>query len=115
MITASHNPPVFNGYKIKSQYGGSADAATCQAVEKLLDRQPGPDQSPGRRYQSQADQDQGRPARPLCGVKQIVDFKCIAKSGLRFAHDALFGVGAGCFEELLAGTTCRVTTLNAAA
>jgi phosphomannomutase len=31
---------------------------------------------------------------------------------LRFAHDALFGVGAGCFEELLAGTTCRVTTLN---
>jgi phosphomannomutase len=43
----------------------------------------------------------------------LVDFKLIAKSGLRFAHDALFGVGAGCFEELLAGTTCRVTTLNA--
>jgi phosphomannomutase len=43
-----------------------------------------------------------------------VDFKLIARSGLRFAHDALFGVGAGCFEELLAGTTCRVTTLNGA-
>jgi len=37
----------------------------------------------------------------------------IAKSKLRFAHDALFGVGAGCFEQLLAGTTCKVTTLNA--
>ncbi len=36
----------------------------------------------------------------------------IAKSKLRFAHDALFGVGAGCFEQLLAGTTCKVTTLN---
>jgi len=24
----------------------------------------------------------------------------------------LFGVGAGCFEQLLAGTTCKVTTLN---
>jgi len=42
-----------------------------------------------------------------------VDFKLIAKSKLRFAHDALFGVGAGCFEQLLAGTTCKVTTLNA--
>jgi phosphomannomutase len=31
---------------------------------------------------------------------------------IRFAHDALFGVGAGCFEKLLAGTSCRVTTLN---
>jgi phosphomannomutase len=43
-----------------------------------------------------------------------VDFKLIAKSKLRFAHEALFGVGAGCFEELLAGTTCKVTTLNGA-
>ena len=41
-----------------------------------------------------------------------MDFKLIAKSKLRFAHDALFGVGAGCFETILAGTTCKVTTLN---
>jgi len=33
-------------------------------------------------------------------------------AGLRVGHDALFGVGAGCFEQLLAGTTCRVLTLN---
>jgi len=45
-------------------------------------------------------------------LKKLLDFKLIAKSKLRFAHDALFGVGAGCFEQLLAGTTCRVTTLN---
>ena len=43
-----------------------------------------------------------------------MDFKLIAKSKLRFAHEALFGVGAGCFEQLLTGTTCKVTTLNAA-
>jgi len=41
-----------------------------------------------------------------------VDFKLVAKSRLRFAHEALFGVGAGCFDQLLAGTTCKVTTLN---
>jgi len=47
-------------------------------------------------------------------IKKLVDFKLISRSRLRFAHDALFGVGAGCFEELLAGTTCKVTTLNGA-
>jgi len=52
-----------------------------------------------------------RPAH-YAALKKLVDFKLIAKSRLRFAHDALFGVGAGCFEQLLAGTTCKVTTLN---
>src|SRR5882762_7314974 len=40
MITASHNPPMFNGFKLKSDYGGSAESATCQAVESFLDRNP---------------------------------------------------------------------------
>src|SRR6267142_1026612 len=40
MITASHNPPAFNGFKLKSHYGGSAESATCEAVESLLNRNP---------------------------------------------------------------------------
>ena len=36
MITASHNPPIFNGFKLKSDYGGSADPSVCQAVESLV-------------------------------------------------------------------------------
>src|SRR5215471_7379313 len=38
MITASHNPPIFNGFKLKSCYGGSSDPETCQAVEGFVDR-----------------------------------------------------------------------------
>jgi phosphomannomutase len=37
MITASHNPPVFNGFKLKSHFGGSSSTEVCRAVEKLLD------------------------------------------------------------------------------
>src|SRR4029077_21184817 len=50
----------------------------------------------------------------FAALKKLVDFKLISASKLHFAHEALFGVGAGFFEEILAGTTCKVTTLNGA-
>lgn len=109
MITASHNPPAFNGFKLKAHFGGSAEPSMCEAVEKLLDRNPvaSPNGSPGA-----IDIQDIRPEH-YRAIKKLADFKLIANSRLRFAHDPLFGVGAGCFSELLAGTTCRVTTLNA--
>jgi len=110
MITASHNPPAFNGFKLKAWFGGSAEPSMCQAVEAMLDKNP-------VRARSLDDLPKGaltdvRPAH-YKAVKDMVEFKLIAKSKLRFAHDPLFGVGAGCFEDLLKGTTCKVTTLNA--
>ncbi|HXR05023.1 MAG TPA: phosphoglucomutase/phosphomannomutase family protein [Verrucomicrobiae bacterium] len=111
MITASHNPPIFNGFKLKSYYGGSSSPDECQAVESFLGRNPVRAVSTAVAAKQILAQDV-RPAH-YAALKRLVDFKLIAKSKLRFAHDALFGVGAGCFEQLLAGTTCKVTTLNA--
>src|SRR5258705_10677082 len=37
VITASHNPADFNGFKIKAPWGGSAAPETTSAVEKLVD------------------------------------------------------------------------------
>jgi phosphomannomutase len=112
MITASHNPPAFNGFKLKAWYGGSAEPAICQAVEKRLDASPvrAIALADARREKKVLVKDIRPPH--YAAIKRLVDFPLVAKSGLRFAHEALFGVGAGCFDELLAGTNCRVTTLN---
>ncbi len=109
MITASHNPPIFNGFKLKSYYGGSSSSDECKAVEGFLD--PNPPKFRNPQSATRISVEDVRPAH-YAALKKLVDFKLIAKSKLRFAHDALFGVGAGCFEQLLAGTTCKVTTLN---
>ena len=109
MITASHNPPKFNGFKIKGHFGGSASGDFCQKVEAALDRtavkrMPLPENKKikikdlTRSYYRR--------------LKKLVDFPLIAASNARFAHDALFGVGAGCFDQLLADTSCQVTTLR---
>jgi phosphomannomutase len=37
VITASHNPPDFNGFKIKASWGGSASPEMTRAVESLVD------------------------------------------------------------------------------
>jgi phosphomannomutase len=112
MITASHNPPIFNGFKLKSYYGGSSSSEECQAIEKFLDRNPVRSKNLGEAIKAkQIILKDVRPAH-YAALKRLVDFKMIAKSKLRFAHEALFGVGADCFEQLLAGTTCKVTTLN---
>lgn len=114
MLTASHNPPIFNGFKLKSHYGGSSDPETCKGVEGWLDKNPV--RSVKLADAVKAKQIVIKDVRPAhyAALKKLVDFKLIAKSKLRFAHEALFGVGAGCFEQLLAGTTCKVTTLNGA-
>lgn len=114
MLTASHNPPIFNGFKLKSHYGGSSNPQTCRDVESWLDKNPVRTMELARAVETQRILLKDvRPAH-FTALKKLVDFKLIAKSKLRFAHDALFGVGAGCFEQLLADTTCKVTTLNGA-
>ncbi len=123
MITASHNPPIFNGFKLKSHFGGSSGQEECRGVESILGR------NPVKRADGRWQMADGKPHLPIsnshlvvrdvrpahfAAIKKLVDFKRIAKSKLRVAHDALFGVGAGVFEILLAKTSCHVTTLNSA-
>ncbi len=48
MITASHNPPRYNGIKLKAAYGGSASPETSKRVEQILQRNLQENKSPRR-------------------------------------------------------------------
>src|SRR6266571_2160838 len=41
MITASHNPPVFNGFKVKAHFGGSATPTITAKIEENVGREIG--------------------------------------------------------------------------
>ena len=107
MITASHNPPKFNGFKIKAHFGGSADSGLCRKVEAMLGRN-----KVKRSGLSDSSQIRMRDLMPTyySALKKLVDFKRVSKSGAKFAHEALYGVGAGCFDQLLEGTGADDTT-----
>src|SRR5437879_3720212 len=98
MITASHNPPQFNGYKLKAEFAGPADPEICKQVEGRVD------QSPVRSVRFEDGVGQGsielydpRPAH-IAAVKKIVDLKKIRRAGLRIVMDSMHGCGSRVLE-----------------
>src|SRR5579862_1269445 len=73
MITASHNPAIFNGYKLKAHYGGSAESALCQEVEKKIDQSP----VAAGDADAKITTEDLRPAH-FNAIKKLVDFKLIS-------------------------------------
>ena len=108
MITASHNPARFNGYKIKLHHGGPADPDTCRAIENLIGT------NPVRATPLKGKEAKIKDLLPeyFKALKKLVNFEVISKSKLNFAHEALFGVGAGCFDQILENTNCKIRTFN---
>lgn len=117
MITASHNPPRFNGYKLKAHYAGPADPSTCAQVEARVD------QSNVRSTSFDEGLKNGsieiydpRPAH-VAAVKKIIDLKKIRDAKLPVIVDSMYGCGGRLLEELLVGTNRvarpRVTTIRA--
>ena len=113
VLTASHNPSRFCGYKLKGYFGGSVTSRTCEDIEQLLDAKSVRAINLDKARSKGLLRFKNLNAAYFRSLKKLVDFDLIANSGLRFAHDALFGVGAGAFEEILGDTSCKVTTLNA--
>ncbi len=100
MITASHNPPRFNGFKLKANYAGPADPELCGAVERLVDA------NPVQSVPFDGNVEIYDPRRAhLVAVKKLVDLKTIRAAGLRVVVDSMHGCGGRLLEEVLGGTT----------
>ncbi|MFA7004719.1 MAG: phosphoglucomutase/phosphomannomutase family protein [Verrucomicrobiia bacterium] len=113
MITASHNPPEFNGVKIKVDFAGSADSEMTDAVEKLLDCKP-PRTIPFETARGQGRivvEDVRGPHRAAVG--RFVDLERIAKAKLGIVVDSMHGCGGREIEEILSPHDMTTTTLRA--
>ena len=102
IITASHNPPEYNGYKLKGSYGGTLLAEKVKDIESLIKVKNNiiPDAL------EKAD-DKG-----LIGttnlenlyckhIEKHFDLKRIRKSGISIAYDAMYGAGLNVLHKVL--------------
>jgi alpha-D-glucose phosphate-specific phosphoglucomutase len=118
MLTASHNPPRWNGFKIKEDFGGSASPAVTQAVERALDTiaaANGVRTMPLGEAEARGLVERFDP-RPtyLAALRQFVDTKAIREAGLNILVDSMYGAAMGYTAELLAGDATDVDELHSA-
>jgi alpha-D-glucose phosphate-specific phosphoglucomutase len=113
MITASHNPPRYNGVKLKSAFGGAASPGQAERVEAYLERNQEAARGPNvMDYQAALDQDLIRRFDPAWAyyehLGQLVDLDAISDGELRVVADAMYSAGRKCIADMLARTRCRV-------
>jgi alpha-D-glucose phosphate-specific phosphoglucomutase len=112
MVTASHNPGIYNGIKVKESYGGSAMPQTVESIEGRLQniqvKRMAFDDAKRSGLISQADMLGGF----LKGLKRFIDLKAIRRARMKVIVDSMHGTGANIIERLVSGSTCRVHTLH---
>jgi phosphomannomutase len=108
MITASHNPPEYNGFKIKEAFGGSALPSTTRALEEIVLA----NGAVGRRVEECCFDDALNRRMielfdPSVGyleqLRRYVDLDLIAEAGIAAVVDPMYGAGCGFIPRLLPG------------
>ncbi|MCC6803353.1 MAG: phosphoglucomutase/phosphomannomutase family protein [Anaerolineae bacterium] len=118
IITASHNPPRYNGFKLKAPYGGSATAEQCALVEQELQTLESEARCPNvMDYQEALDTGMIRRFDPSWLYYQhlgtLVDLDRISEGELNIVSDAMWGAGRGAFAALLSRTRSHVSEIRA--
>jgi phosphomannomutase len=113
-ITASHNPPTDNGFKVRDEHGGAIDPAGLLEIESMIP-------------QSEEQISRVRLADAIAVGKVVVfdpipaytaqihrllDLQPIKDAGLKVLVDPMWGNGAGWFPRLLAGGKTAVQEIH---
>lgn len=113
-ITASHNPPTDNGFKVRNEFGGAIDPAGLKEIESLI-----PDNEDVVKRIPFADAEAAGQVKIfdaainyISHLKDLIDLEPIKAAGLTVIVDAMWGNGAGWFTRLLAGGRTRVIEIH---
>lgn len=96
MLTASHNPPQYHGFKFIPWYAGPALPQVTDKITSLI-KEREPEVAPRPQLVEEFDP---RPAY-FRRLEQLVDLESIARSGLRLAINPMHGAGIGYLERVL--------------
>lgn len=113
VITASHNPPDFNGFKFKAPYGGAATPAITNEIEKLIGV------TPPRRLPIEEAKRHG-----ICQIispshdyrqhlENFVAIEDLRRTDALVIADPMHGTGGRWIETLLFGGKLQVETIRA--
>jgi len=106
VITASHNPWMDNGFKVKSPTGAAAGPDLLKRIEAHVASTRGPE-IVGRPFADAEAAGMVERYDPYPGYKKFVernlDLKAIAAQKMRILVDPVYGAGAGWIGRLLAG------------
>ncbi len=111
VVTASHNPYLFNGIKFKSETGSAASSDVIAQLEpriNALETVPVPD---GRKSDGLVSLYDPR-APYYVQIARMVDLDAIKSAGLHILHECMYGSGYGYITELLEGGRTSVVELH---
>jgi phosphomannomutase len=111
VITASHNPPEFNGFKIKDFWGGSASSKTTAAVESFIDSN-----TPRRADIHDFDKSEtlsGAIKSYRTRISELVDLEFIRTAHKRVIIDSMHGSGGRWTESFLLNGDLQIQTIRA--